>query len=410
MPVPTAFTPWLAVASWLTAGACLLPAAGAAPAEFSVEAAPLDGETTAGTLLGLVGEQVRINGEQGEVHVAFADLAELRFPAPAAPPETPDSAALLRGGSELPVSTVTLEDGSFIAAVPGLGAVSLPGRAVRAIRFRPLAGADAERWEELAASEPEGDLVVVRRGARLDKLVGSVGGVGEEVVTFLLNGSEVPLPRGRTNFIGVVFGGAPVATKPVAIVRPHVGGALRAATLASDADGGLAITLVDGASLTVPLSGVASIDFAAGSVTPLADLPTRGNSDVTAGWADEPWPVGRNRNLEGGPIRLAGRTFDRGLTLHAPATLQWRLPKGIGRLRATVGIEDARRSLGVGEVDLTVSGDGRELFKQRLTHADPPVEMNLDLTGVRTLIIAVGVGDDPFAGDHLALGNARVTR
>ena len=281
---------------------------------------------------------------------------------------------------------------------------------MRAIRFRPLAGADAERWEELTSGDADADLVVVRRGDKLDRLSGDVGGVGEETVSFLLNGSEVPLPRGRANFIGVVFGGAGTDAKPVAVVHPHVGGALRASTLETSDGETLNLTLVDGPTLAIPAAGVASIDFAAGSVTPLADLPTRGDSETTAGWADEPWPVGRNRNLEGDPIRLAGRTFDRGLVLHAPATLEWRLPKGSGRLRAVVGIEDARRDLGVGEVDLTVSGDGRELFARRLTHADPPVELDVDLAGVRTLTIAVGVGDDPFAGDHLALGNARVTR
>ncbi|MFH5804089.1 NPCBM/NEW2 domain-containing protein [Alienimonas sp. DA493] len=393
----------------------LLLAAALAPtpapaAGRQAEATLLDGPVVAGALVGLADDRVRLSTEDGERVLSFGDLAELRFSPSENAPSTPELAVRLVDGSSLPVSTVAIADGRLRADVPGLGTVSLPGNVVRALRFRPLAGADAERWEELATSNPEGDLVVVRRGERLDKLEGSVGGVGEETVPFLLNGSEVPLPRGRANFVGIVFGRAAVDAKPVAIVRPHVGGALRAAGLTLAEADALTVTLAGGAELAVPLAGVASIDFAAGSVTPLADLPTRNDLQTTAGWADEPWPVGRNRNLEGQPIQIDGRTFDRGLTLHAPATLEWRLPKDVGRLRAVAGIDDARRTLGVGEVELTIAGDGRELFARRLTHTDDPLELDVDLTGVRVLTITVGVGDDPFAGDHLALGNARLTQ
>ncbi|QDT17312.1 NPCBM/NEW2 domain-containing protein [Alienimonas californiensis] len=397
----------------LLVAVALAPAAAptaAAAVEAEVEAALLDGPSVTGALIGLADERLRLSTADGERELPFADLAELRFAPPETAPPAPESAVRLVDGSTLPVSTVTLSDGRLNADVPGLDAMSLPGQSVRAIRFRPLAGADAERWEELATSNPDGDLVVVRRGERLDKLDGSVGGVGAETVSFLLNGSEVPLPRGRANFIGIVFGRAAAESKPTAVVRPHVGGALRASKLALTDDGSLEITLTGGGTLTAPLTGVASIDFAAGSVTPLADLPTRAPSETTAGWADEPWPVGRNRNLEGEPIRIAGRPFDRGLTLHAPAALEWRLPKDTARLRAVAGIEDARRALGVGEVDLTIAGDGRELFTRRLTHTDDPLELDVDVTGVRVLTITVGVGDDPFAGDHLALGNARLTQ
>ena len=401
----------LLVSSLLTPAA-LLAAAFASP-EAPVEAVPTDGPAVSGELLAIDGEGVTLSapaGAPGEVRFAFDGLAELRFPAAAGSAARPDAAVTLRGGSTLPVAAATLENGELAATTPGLGSFTAPGGAVRAIRFRPLAGADLERWEELVDSNPDGDLVVVRRGERLDRLVGSVGGVGEDTVTFLLNGSEIPLPRGRANFIGLIFRGAAIDAKPRAVVKPHVGGELRAASLSADASGSLNVTLIDGPTLTLPAAGVAAVDFASGSATPLSELPTREPSETTVGWADDPWPVGRDRNLEGEPIRIAGRSFERGLVLHAPAELSWKLPKGTARLRATAGIEDARRSLRVGEVTLTVTGDGRELFSGRLTHADEPVELDVDLTGVRTLAVAVGVGDDPFAGDHLALGNVRITR
>ena len=385
----------------------IMPVSPAAVAA-EVELVPLDGPAVAGELAAITAEAVAVVTAEGERSFPFAELAELRF-APAEAPARPDAAVRLRDGSEVPVSAVTLSAGRLTATAPGLGEVTAPANAVRAVRFRPLSAADAERWEELVADPGDADLAVVRRGGRLDRVAGSVGGVSAEAVTFLLRGSEVELPRSRANLVGVVLTGPAAGAKPVAVVRPAVGGALNAAAVALDGDE-LTVTLVAGPVVSLPLAGLAAVDFSAGSVTSLAELPTRGESEFTRSWTDDPQPVGRDRNIDGEPIAIAGRTFDRGLTLFAPAELSWRLPKGTARLRAVAGIEDARRRLGVGEVDLTISGDGKELFSRRLGHADDPVELDLDLAGVKVLTVAVGPGAYLFDGDHLALGNARITQ
>ena len=57
-----------------------------------------------------------------------------------------------------------------------------------------------------------------------------------------------------------------------------------------------------------------------------------------------------------------------------------------------------------------ITGDGRELFAARLSHADEPAELDLDLVGVRVLTVTVGPGEYRFDGDHLGLGNARITK
>ena len=380
------------------------PVGGAA----EVDLVPLDGPAVAGELVSITAEAVTVRTDGGERAVPVAELAELRFP-PGEAPARPDGAALLRDGSTVPVSAVTLSAGTLTAAVPGLGDLAVPAAAVRAVRFRPLAAADVDRWEELVAEPGDADLAVVRRGDRLDRVAGSVGGVSAESVAFLLNGSEIRLPRSRANLVGVVLAGPAVDGKPAAVVRPAAGGVLNAVSVTLDGDA-LAVTLVAGPTLSLPLAGLASVDFSAGSVTSLAELPTRGPSESTRSWTDEPRPVGRDLNLDGGPIGIAGRAFDRGLVLFAPAELSWRLPKDAARLRAVAGIEDARRELGVGEVDLTISGDGRELFAGRIGHADDPADLDLDLTGVKVLTVSVGPGAYLFDGDHLALGNARITK
>ena len=387
----------------MPAMAAFPPTAGAA----GVTLTPLDGPAVVGELTAITADAVTVRTADGDQAVPTGEIGDLRFTATA--PDRPDGSAILTDGSTLPASVLALTGGSLVATVPGLGEIALPAAGVRAVRFRPLAGDDADRWAELTEAPTDADLAVVRRGGRLDRVAGSVGGISAEAVAFLLNGSEIDLPRGKANLVGVVLANPTVDSKPVAVVRPAVGGSLNAAAVTLDGDV-LSVTLTGGVTLPLPLAGVAGVDFAAGSVTPLADLPTRDDSQSTRSWTDEPVPVGRDRNLDGGGIRIDGRAFERGLVLFAPAELSWRLPKDAARLRAAAGIEDARRSLGVGEVDLTITGDGRELFAGRISHADEPVELDLDLAGVRVLTVAVGPGAYLFDGDHLALGRARVTR
>ena len=387
---------------------CLAALLAPLAAATDVTVVPLDGPAVAGELRSLSADAAVVATAGGDATLPLAGVAEMRFGG-AVRPDPADAAVRLTDGSELPAATVSIAGQNLSVDVPGLGTLRLPAAGVRAVRFRPLDGDDRDRWEELVAAGTDADLAVVRRGGRLDRVAGSVGGISDEAVTFLLNGSEIALPRGRANLVGVVLANRPTDIKPAAVVAPAAGGAMNAAAVVSDGDA-LRVTLTGGATLALPVAGVAAVNFAAGSVTPLSELPTREPSEFTRSWTDEPVPVGRDRNLDGGGISIAGRRFDRGLVLFAPADLSWRLPKGTARLRATAGIEDARRDLGVGEVDLTIAGDGRELFAARLTHADDPVDLDLDLTGVKVLTVTVAPGAYLFDGDHLALGGPRVTK
>lgn len=64
-----------------------------------------------------------------------------------------------------------------------------------------------------------------------------------------------------------------------------------------------------------------------------------------------------------------------------------------------------------GNVKLVVLGDQRELFSREIRGTDAPVEIDVDMTGVRRLRILVDFGDDRSdAGDHLILGDAHLTK
>jgi hypothetical protein len=61
-------------------------------------------------------------------------------------------------------------------------------------------------------------------------------------------------------------------------------------------------------------------------------------------------------------------------------------------------------------VRLLIRGDNDLLLDMPVSGTDAPKPIDLDLTGVRKLIILVDFGDRASLGDHLDLCNARITK
>jgi len=72
------------------------------------------------------------------------------------------------------------------------------------------------------------------------------------------------------------------------------------------------------------------------------------------------WPAQRDKNVTGGPLRLAGRTYAKGLGVHAYTSISYKLDEAYERFSATVGVDD---SVGQsGSVVFRVKVDGKVLF------------------------------------------------
>jgi hypothetical protein len=86
----------------------------------------------------------------------------------------------------------------------------------------------------------------------------------------------------------------------------------------------------------------------------------------------------------------------------------YKLPARAKRFQAIAGIDDGVG--GLGSVQLEIKGDGRQLYSGELTGKDPPAELDLELAGVRRLVILVDFGDDLDVADHLNLCEARIVK
>ncbi|MCJ1709473.1 NPCBM/NEW2 domain-containing protein [Microbacterium sp. VKM Ac-2923] len=131
--------------------------------------------------------------------------------------------------------------------------------------------------------------------------------------------------------------------------------------------------------------------LAATSETPLTDLAV---TSQTNGWGT----AKTDRSLDGRPLTLAGKTYDRGWGTNAPSTLVYELSKQFITFTSDVGIDDEVGSSG--RVKFLVYGDGKELWSSTEMTGDSATQtVNVDVTGVSMLRLVVDqLGDLSY--DH----------
>ena len=116
--------------------------------------------------------------------------------------------------------------------------------------------------------------------------------------------------------------------------------------------------------------------------------------------ADQGWGLSQaNLSVTGKPMRIGGKTYSQGWGTHAPSELIVDLKGTATRFRTEIGVDAAAD--GPGSVRFRVIGDGRTIFQSgTLSRSDPAVAVEVDLTGIRTLVLQTDSTGDGMASDH----------
>jgi alpha-galactosidase len=95
------------------------------------------------------------------------------------------------------------------------------------------------------------------------------------------------------------------------------------------------------------------------------------------------------KSVTGKPLRIAGREYARGVGTHTRSVLWLDLNGEASRFQAAVGVDDAAE--GTGTMVFAIYGDDRELFNSGVVSSgQPALPVEVDLTGIRRLILTVG--------------------
>ncbi len=403
----------------------LVLAAALLAAPPSVSAEMLDGSATEGRLVALGDEAVVIESEGGRQEFSVAGLLVVDFH-PSETNDPPEGAS--PPSLTAPPISVRLVDGTRIAAADyvetaGEATVSLASGErltlkmdwIDEVRFASFDAKLEELWETFRKRDVAGDLVVIRTDGAADVLDGVLRSVSTTNVTLDFQRREVSLARQRV--LGVVRYHATPATFPdeLCTVVASDGSRLVAARTTLDGDL-LHVSTRVGLEITLPTKRVTTLDYSRGKVEFLSRLEPRESLwtpyfAVAAGAAAPIESFGaphRDQALEGGPMRLGNRSYNKGLSMRSGTRLTYRLPGEFRELTALAGIDD--RMNGGGDVELSIDGDGRRLWTGKISGAARPVALQVDIRGVRDLTIVVDYGEDLDIADHLDLVEARISK
>ncbi|QDU11763.1 NPCBM/NEW2 domain-containing protein [Gimesia aquarii] len=367
-----------------------------------VELTSLNGDSVSGNLQSL--SKSTINLKQGETakEISLSGVLNIRFPKNRFQRSLQSPIIVrLTDGSKFPVQSLQSNERQTKVSGELTGTLILPAKNISSIRFEPLNSNIREAWEKLARGKNSKDLLIVQKENVLDFIDGVIGSVTDEKIQFFTGDDEVAVNRKRV--FGIIYAREPLPeTSSFCTIRLTNNGLIQTSSI-TYADNEFKATLLNGVQTKFVTESIANLDFSQGKVCYLSDLEPR-NIEYTP-FFDTIWKYRKDKHRDGGPLRLDGKEYTRGLYIHSKTLLQYRIRNQYRNFRAVMGIDDSVP--GIGFVYVEIKGDGRILYSGNVRSADPPVELNLDIRGVRDFDILVDFGDNLEICDHLDLCDAR---
>ncbi|HTL71993.1 MAG TPA: NPCBM/NEW2 domain-containing protein, partial [bacterium] len=143
--------------------------------------------------------------------------------------------------------------------------------------------------------------------------------------------------------------------------------------------------------------------------TPRASAETIWLDDLNLATASQGWgEPHKNKSVEGHTLTIGGKVFERGFGTHADSTLRVNLAGGAQTFSASVGVDDEVNHNKAASVEFLVIGDGKTLWRSGVMRADNAAKLcEVDLTGVKSLVLEVTDAEDDNSFDHADWADAR---
>ena len=232
---------------------------------------------------------------------------------------------------------------------------------------------------------------------------GALLAVEPDHVRFLWNDAERRIAREKVYGVVLARSGPPPERTGRCLVHLADGSRVWLAVQRL-AKGRLEGAVADGADLAVPWSAVVRLDVRSPRLVFLSDLdPVEVEQTALVTYAG-PWR--RDRNVVGGPLRLGGRTYEKGLGVHSRCRLVYDLGGRFDTFAATVGVDASTD--GQGDCVFVVETDGKQRFRRRMTGADQPHAVRVPVAGARRLTLTVEWGEDLDLADRANWCDARL--
>ncbi len=387
----------------ITAGNTLL-----ADAALHIEATRIDGSVILGEWLpvdqpGKVGLRTK---DRREI-MSADDLISLRFIDAFSPTRSQEWAVTVwcNNGSIIPADIVDGDETAVHLKTPFAERVTVALKDIAAIQWnRHQARFGKLMQKHLAARSESKDTLIALRDDKPRSLEGAIEAISGDGGSF--NFRSRVLRFNSRNAVGLVLAAVARAVPAPAVCVIDDGYRIAGRILHTSSDT-IALRGVSDTTISLSVPIIHEIRFNSTRVVYLSDLKL--GDELQRGVFDIHWPVRFDRAVSNRPLALNGRSYAKGLGVHAHSEITYRLDQAYCSFAATIGIDDFTRP--AGHVIFQVFGDDRELFNSGpITGRDDPRDVLVDLAGVRVVRLVVQQAEQLDIGDHADWANARLIK
>jgi hypothetical protein len=263
-----------------------------------------------------------------------------------------------------------------------------------------------KQWAAAQDDRRRQDRIFVLQEGVLKGLPGVMGEIDEkkQTVKFKLDTGEIEPKLDKIAALQLVRTDLPAAQSLCKVI--DVDGNVLVASKLAYSGGPLTVTTPFGAKVALDLSKVAKLDFNFGRLTYLSDLDAKMSETAFLGGFN---PVRKDANLDGNPIILQDKKYEKGLSMYAGVDLEYNLGGKYKDFKALLGVDTRIAEEGQGNVTVTIYCDGEKRSSFDVS-VKAPTPIAVNVKDVQKLKIVVrGSNFTNFSG-HAMLANAHVSQ
>lgn len=366
------------------------------------------GEQTKGQVVGLNDGALQITSDEGDQQ-DYAAGQWIRWGHPAAPAARP---AVYFGQQSVLVSKtdwtgkvpIIINGDSVTIATTSLGKATLSRDDVRCLLFAAAKEPKlAARILKQCATAAEDDRVWLLEG---DLLTGKIVDFDGTTLNLEFSGQTLPVLANTIAAIAFAKQAQPAGIEAKFLVGLEDGSLVEATdcTLSSDH----LLLQSTGEWTTKSIDKLVFLQSLVGGVQYLSDLDAV-DFRHTPYFSGE-WPLGRDRNLEGGPLQSAGQRYAKGLAMHSAARVVYRVPEGASTFAADVALDDSVGKSGsvVFRVYRVTAAGAEQAYESEVVRGgDAPQSVRVPLEGAAAVVLVVDYADYGDQQDHANWLDAR---
>lgn len=329
--------------------------------------------------------------------IDLQNLRTIRTEAESPPLPPTISRVYILGGGVVSAESVTIQTGETRIKGSGGNTWSFPMRHIRGI-FMPAAADDApsalSQFESMLESELRTDRALAIQDEQVRTVRCALLGLREESLT--VNYKRQKRQIGRDKLLGVILARTADAPDRTGHCRVWLSdGSWFWARVLSMENGMLRAAPFPDHTISVPWKRIARMQIMSERMIFASDLdPVSVEQGAIVTF---PWSYKRDQNVFGQPLSLGGRTYARGLGMHAPCEVTYSVGDNYTLFSAVIGIDDSTG--GKGNCVFRVRADGEILFEKQVDGGDDPQNIRVDIADRNRISLQVDVGQNLDLGD-----------